>query len=131
MGGELPAGIGLFFPVTIVGKPPENSRIVQEEPFGPIFPLLKTKDVEEVFKRASAMEYGQAGSVWCRNEESALSIARRLPTDTVRIIEIQTPSPHKLMAGQKQSGFGVEKGLEGLAEHTLPQTISVRRAAAG
>jgi acyl-CoA reductase-like NAD-dependent aldehyde dehydrogenase len=127
-GGEPAPGPGLFFPVTLVDNPPDDSRIVREEPFGPILPLLRFSDVDEVVARANASEYGLAGSVWCRDEAQALAIARRLETGTVWINEIQTASPHKPMAGHKQSGLGVENGQEGLMSYTQPQTISVRRA---
>jgi len=128
-GGELSEGPGLFFPVTLVDNPPDDSRIVQEEPFGPILPLLKFRDVDEVIARANATRYGLGGSVWCRDEKLAMQIASRLETGTVWINEIQTASPHKPMAGHKQSGIGVENGQEGLLEFTLPKTISVNRAA--
>lgn len=129
-GGERPAGPGYFLPVTIVDNPPENSRVVQEEPFGPILPLLKFRDVDEVIARANASDYGLAGSIWCRNEQQAVAIARRLETGTVWINEIQAASPHKPMAGHKQSGLGVENGREGLLEYTQPQTISMQRTMA-
>jgi acyl-CoA reductase-like NAD-dependent aldehyde dehydrogenase len=58
-----------------------------------------------------------------------MSIAMRQQTGTVWINEIQTASPHKPMAGHKQSGLGVENGLEGLLEYTLPQTLSMKRIA--
>ncbi len=128
-GGEPASGPGYFFPVTLVDNPPDDARVVREEPFGPILPLLKFRDVDEVVARANASEYGLAGSVWCRDEAQALAIARRLETGTVWINEIQTASPHKPMAGHKQSGLGVENGLEGLMTYTQPQTISLRRAA--
>ena len=131
VGGELPRGRGLFFPVTLVDNPPDDARIVTEEPFGPILPLLKFREVDEVIARANASDYGLAGSVWCRDERQALSIALRLQTGTVWINEIQTASPHKPMAAHKQSGVGVENGIEGLSEYTLPQTVSMRRMPAG
>lgn len=127
VGGEIPSGKGYFFPVTLVDNPPETARVVQEEPFGPILPLLKFKDVDEVVARANDSEYGLGGSVWGRDEEQALTIAHRLNAGTVWVNEIHTLSPSKPMAGHKQSGLGVENGLEGLLEYTLPQTVSRKR----
>ena len=128
-GGEVEKGPGLFFPVTLVDNPSDDSRIVREEPFGPILPLLKFRSIPEVIERANASEYGLAGSVWCRDESIAMDIARRLQTGTVWINQIQAVTPHTPMAGHKQSGLGVENGEEGLASYTLPQTLSVKRAA--
>ncbi|MET3513887.1 acyl-CoA reductase-like NAD-dependent aldehyde dehydrogenase [Pseudacidovorax sp. 1753] len=127
-GGELPPGPGLFFPLTLLDDPPADSPVLHEEAFGPLRALIRFRDVDEAVARANASEYGLAGSVWCRDERLALAIAARLQTGTVWINEIQTASPHKPMAGHKQSGLGVENGEEGLREYTLPQTISMKRA---
>jgi acyl-CoA reductase-like NAD-dependent aldehyde dehydrogenase len=128
-GGQLPEGPGLFFPVTLVDNPPEDSRIVQEEPFGPILPLLKFTDVEDAIARANATEYGLGASVWSRDEKKATAIAQRLDAGIVWVNEIQAVSPYKPMGGHKQSGLGVENGTEGLLEYTVVQTLSVKRAA--
>jgi acyl-CoA reductase-like NAD-dependent aldehyde dehydrogenase len=129
-GGELGTGPGFFFPVTLVDNPPEDSRVVQEEPFGPILPLLKFSDVDDVVARANRSPYGLGGSVWSKDEAAGLRIAHRLQTGTVWVNEIHTITPLKPMAGHKQSGLGVEQGIEGLLEYTLPQTVSLKRAAA-
>ncbi len=129
-GGELPESPGLFFPPVLVDNPPEESRVVQEEAFGPILPLLKFSDVDDAVARANRSPYGLGASVWCRDEARGLAIAHRLEAGTVWVNEIHTISPHKPMAGHKQSGLGVEQGLEGLLEYTLPQTVSLKRAPA-
>lgn len=127
-GGEPdPGRPGYFFPVTVVDNPPDDAPIVQEEPFGPIVPLLRFAQVDEAVARANASPYGLAGSVWCRDEAQALAIARRLQTGTVWINEIQAASPHRPMAGHRQSGLGAENGRDGLLAYTQPQTITIRR----
>lgn len=125
-GDARPVGPGYFIPVTIVDNPPEDSRVVQEEPFGPIVPLLKYDSVDEVIHRANASPYGLAGSVWSADTSAALAVAGRLETGTVWINEVQYLSPFQAFAGHKQSGLGVENGLGGLLEYTVPQTITVR-----
>jgi aldehyde dehydrogenase (NAD+) len=121
---------GYFIPVTIVDNPPEDSRVVQEEAFGPILPLIKFNDLDEVISKANASEYGLAGSVWSSDTDAALSIAARMETGTVWINEVQHLSPFQAFAGHKQSGLGVENGLGGLLEYTMPQTITVKPAKA-
>ena len=74
-GGEVPDGPGYFLPVSIVDNPPENSRIVQEEQFGPIVPLLRFDDVDEVVERANAGDYGLGASVWSADLDKARAIA--------------------------------------------------------
>lgn len=126
IGGEPPRGGGYFIPPTIIDNPPDDSRVVREEPFGPVVPLLKFDDLEDVIERANASEFGLAGSVWSGDADKALALARRLETGTVWINEAQYLSPYQAFAGRKQSGMGVENGLAGLLEYTAPQTITIR-----
>lgn len=126
-GAAVPDNGGYFVPVTLVDNPPENSRVVQEEAFGPILPLLKFKDVDEVIERANASEYGLAGAVWSRDVEQAMHIARRLETGTVWINQNLNQRPDTPFAGHKQSGFGIENGMEGLLEYMVPQAVFVAR----
>lgn len=126
-GGEVPEGKGYFIPVTLVDNPPEDSRVVAEEAFGPVLPLIRFDDVEDVIARANNSDYGLAGSVWSADTDAALAIAERLDTGTVWINEAQHVTPWAPFGGHKQSGIGVENGTEGLLEYTNAQTISVRK----
>lgn len=128
--GGSPADVpGYFVPVTMIDNPPEDSRIVQEEQFGPVLPLLKFNDVEDVIRRANATEYGLGGSVWGADEDRALEIAARVASGTVWVNETQHLSPTAAFGGMKQSGLGVEGGVEGLLEYTNTQTIVRRKKA--
>lgn len=126
-GGEVSKGPGYFVPITIIDNPPENSRVVTEEAFGPVLPLLKFKDIDDVIARANATEYGLAASVWSKDVEQARRIAERIEAGTVWINEVHTFSPHVAFGGHKQSGIGIENALEGLAEYTNAQTIVTNR----
>lgn len=127
IGGEVIDGPGFFIPITIYDNPPEDSRVVREEPFGPVLPLLKFDDLEDVIARANDTEFGLAASVWSGDADRAKSIAERIEAGTVWINEIHTLSPHVAFAGHKQSGIGVENSIDGLAEYTNAQTIVTRR----
>ncbi|PDT50106.1 aldehyde dehydrogenase [Sinorhizobium fredii] len=127
LGGDIPEGKGYFVPVTIVDNPPENSRVVAEEAFGPVLPLLKFDDVDEVVARANDTIYGLGGSVWSSDITTARKIAERLECGTVWINEIHAFSPHATFAGFKQSGIGVENATQGLLEFTNAQTIVTKR----
>ncbi|PWR22400.1 aldehyde dehydrogenase [Zavarzinia compransoris] len=129
IGGEIGDGPGFFVPVTIVDNPPEDSRVVVEEAFGPVLPLLKFNDLDDVVARANATEYGLAASVWGRDIETARQVAERIEAGTVWINEIHSFSPHVAFGGHKQSGIGIENALEGLAEYTNAQTLVVNGAA--
>ena len=128
-GGEQIDAPGYFIPITILDNPPENSRIVQEEQFGPVLPLLKFSDVDEVVARANASEYGLGGSVWGVDEEAAFAVAQRIASGTIWVNETQHLTPLAAFGGMKQSGIGVEGGVEGLLEYTNAQTITRRRSA--
>lgn len=124
-GGDVPEGKGYFVPVTILDNPPDDARSVVEEAFGPVLPLLKYRDIDEVVRRANDTEYGLGGSVWSKDVARAQSIARRLETGTVWINHIHVMSPNVAFGGHKQSGVGVENALDGLLEYTNVQTVSV------
>lgn len=125
-GGEQSSAPGYFVPITILDNPPEDSRIVQEEQFGPVLPLLKFDDYEDVIARANATDYGLGGSVWGEDEDQAFAIAQRIASGTVWVNETQHLTPTAAFGGMKQSGVGVEGGVEGLLEYTSAQTL-VRR----
>lgn len=124
--------VGYFVPLTLVDNPPEESQVVQEEAFGPILPLLKFADLDDVIARANNSEYGLAGAVWSADIDKALSVAKRMETGTVWINQNLQSTPFTPFAGVKQSGIGVENGLPGLLEFTQPKTLfipKVRQAA--
>ncbi|WP_320443480.1 aldehyde dehydrogenase family protein [Sphingopyxis yananensis] len=126
-GGAVPEQ-GYFIPLTLVDNPPEDSRVVVEEAFGPILPLLKFTDVDDVVTRANDTEYGLAGAVWSADIEAATAIAHRLDTGTVWINQNLQSTPFTPLAGAKQSGFGQENGLAGLLEFTRPKSIFIPKA---
>ncbi|TNE41160.1 MAG: aldehyde dehydrogenase family protein [Alphaproteobacteria bacterium] len=126
-GGEIEDKPGYFIPITVVDNPPEDSRIVREEPFGPILPLLKWKDRDDVIARANDSEFGLGGSVWSNDIDAALEIAGELDTGSVWINEAQAVGPHIPFGGHKQSGVGVQHGAEGLLEFTNAKAITVKK----
>ena len=92
--------------------------------------MLKFDDIDDVVRRANASVYGLAGSVWSADLEQAMEVATRLQCGTVWINEIQHLTPLAAFGGHRQSGFGVENGVQGLLEYTNPQTITVLRKSA-
>ena len=127
LGGTIDESLGgNFVPVTIVDNPPEDSRIVREEPFGPVFPILSFDTVDEVVARANDSLFGLAGSVWGEPKE-AEAIALRLEMGTVWVNEIHIHGVDIPFGGHKQSGIGVENGREGLAEFTNTKTIMLSK----
>jgi acyl-CoA reductase-like NAD-dependent aldehyde dehydrogenase len=129
LGGEVDRGAkGWFIPITLVDNPPENSRIVTEEPFGPILPLLKWSDEEDVIQRANDTRYGLGASVWGRDLEAVQRIGSRLDAGTVWLNEIHQYSPYQAFGGHKESGIGCENSLHGLMEYTNWTTITLNKS---
>jgi aldehyde dehydrogenase (NAD+) len=129
MGGDVSPAPGYFVPITIIDNPPENSRIVHEEQFGPVLPLLSFDTLEEAIDRANASPYGLGASIWTADEAKALDISSRIAAGTVWINETQHLSPLGAFGGHKQSGLGSEGALEGLLEYTNTQTVYVKKPA--
>lgn len=118
---------GWFVPVTLVDNPPEDSRLVIEEPFGPILPLLRWTDEDDVIARANDTEWGLGATVWGADLERVERIGKQLEAGTVWLNEVHQYSPHQVFGGHKQSGIGAENSLHGLAEYTNHQTITLNK----
>lgn len=127
IGGDVPDTPGYFIPVSIVDNPPEDSRVVTEEAFGPVLPLLKYDDIDDVIRRANDSESGLGGSIWTNDLDQAREIGARMETGTVWINEMFAFLPNAPFGGHKQSGVGVEHGMQGLLEFTNSQTITSRK----
>ena len=125
-GGEAPAK-GYFIRPTIVRDITDGSRLVDEEQFGPILPVIKYSDPEDALVRANASPYGLGGSIWSSNIDRALDFAERMDAGTVWVNKHIDLAPHIPFGGAKQSGIGVEMGEEGLAEFTQLQVINIAR----
>lgn len=126
--GEQKFERGYFVPPTFVDNPPDDARIVREEQFGPVMPLLKFTDIDDVVARANASEYGLGSSVWSSDVAAARSVGERLEAGVVWLNEAQFLPPNVPFGGQKQSGLGSENGIEGLVEFTSLQTITTRKS---
>ena len=116
-----------YIPVTLVDNPPEDSRVVKEEPFGPILPVLKWRDEADVIRRANDTPYGLGASVWGRDLEAVTRIGAKLEAGTVWLNEIHQYSPHQAFGGHKESGLGCENSLHGLMEYTNWKTITLNK----
>lgn len=114
---------GYFVPPAIVANPPEHSRVVQDEPFGPIVPVLKWEDEEDVIRRANDTDQGLGATLWCRNPEQAERIALRLEAGSVWVNRGVAPLPTALFGGVKQSGIGGEWGPLGLLNYCSARTF--------
>ncbi|WP_432695643.1 aldehyde dehydrogenase family protein [Marinobacterium sp. YM272] len=126
-GGERLAGEGYFYPPTIVADITDGTRLVDEEQFGPVLPVIRYSNIDDAVARANDNVNGLGGSVWGSDIQRAKEIAMRLECGTAWINNHAEVLPHCPFGGCKMSGFGVEFGEEGLLEYTAPQLVSINR----
>jgi acyl-CoA reductase-like NAD-dependent aldehyde dehydrogenase len=124
-GGNKIAGEGYFFEPTIVADLTDGCRLVDEEPFGPIVPIIKFSDVDAVIAKANENDAGLGGSIWSADVVKATELAKRMECGSVWINTHGAIQPNAPFGGIKQSGFGVEFGLYGLEEYTSIQTLRI------
>lgn len=116
---------GYFIAPTIVKDIGDNARLVREEQFGPILPILSYDTIEDAIARANDSKYGLGGTIWTSDPERAIAIALKIDTGTVWInkhLDLPFDVP---FGGAKQSGFGAELGREGLEEFTQSKIVNV------
>ena len=116
---------GYFIQPTVIRDVGDDARIVQEEQFGPVLPVLRYDDIEEVLARSNDTRFGLGGSVWGGDVERAASIAERVESGTVWVNQHFALNPKVPFRGAKESGLGTELGEEGLHEYTQAKIINV------
>ena len=124
-GGEKPEGKGYFYPPTLVADISDGVRLVDEEQFGPILPIIKYADVADAVRRANSSCFGLGGSVWSGDIAEAKKIAMQLECGTAWVNSHSTIQPNMPFGGVKESGLGTEFCREGMAELTSLQTVKV------
>lgn len=126
-GGEIEGGPGFFVPLTVVRDVSDGTAIVDEEPFGPILPIIRYTDIDDAVARANASPFALGGSVWGSDVGAAASIAARLESGSVWVNQHCALDPQVPFPANKQSGFGVEGGVEGLYPYLALQTVNVAK----
>ncbi|MFJ9377244.1 aldehyde dehydrogenase family protein [Streptomyces sp. NPDC101455] len=126
-GGQRLDGDGYFFAPTILRDLDDGVRIVDEEQFGPVLPVIPYDDVEDALARANGTRYGLNGSVWGADPERAAALAARLECGTSWVNAHAVPTPGVPMGGHKWSGLGVENGLAGLLSFTETKVLHIVR----
>lgn len=122
-GGTRLAGTGYFYPITFVADVKEGVRLVDEEQFGPVLPIIRYTDVDSIVARANDNPHGLGGSVWSGDPAKAKQLAQRLECGTAWVNKHGSIQPNAPFGGVKLSGVGVEFSEEGLKEYTTVQTV--------
>ncbi|EFQ98696.1 aldehyde dehydrogenase [Nannizzia gypsea CBS 118893] len=123
LGGEVEESEGYYIKPTIIDNPPDTSLAVTEEPFGPVLPLLKWSDEDEVIARANDSNMGLGASVWSKDLVRAERILRQFDSGVAWINRHFDALPHIPFGGHKYSGIGTEFGVEGLKQYCNHQSL--------
>jgi aldehyde dehydrogenase (NAD+)/betaine-aldehyde dehydrogenase len=119
-------GEGWFFEPTIIDMLPVNDPAVQEEIFGPVLAVQVVDGDEEALSAANSTEYGLVSGIYSRDISRALRLARDIDAGQITINDYWAGGVELPFGGNRKSGFGREKGLEGLDAYTRTKSITVR-----
>ncbi|RJT94493.1 aldehyde dehydrogenase family protein [Arthrobacter frigidicola] len=123
-GNPNPDQPGYFYPTTLVADIDNENPLVAEEQFGPVLPIIRYSTVDEAITKANALEVGLGASVWSSDVSAAREVAARIEAGTVWINKHGAVDPRVPFGGIKQSGYGLEFGVEGLKAVAVPQVIN-------
>lgn len=123
-GGAALARPGNFFPPTVLLNAPDESRVMREEPFGPVAPVTPFKTLEEAVSRANSLPYGLASYVFTRSLKNSHYASNRLEAGMVSINHFGIALPETPLGGVKDSGIGSEGGTETFDAYTTTKFIT-------
>ncbi len=123
--GAAPDDGGYYYPPTILSSVPPSSRILKEEIFGPVAPIVTFDGEDEVLTWANDSEYGLSSYVFTRRMDRALRVAEALEVGMVGLNKGVISNPAAPFGGIKSSGFGREGGAEGVDEYVEVKYLGI------
>ncbi|MEX0343314.1 MAG: NAD-dependent succinate-semialdehyde dehydrogenase [Rhizobiaceae bacterium] len=123
-GGRRVENRGYFFAPTVVKDAPDDCMLMTEEPFGPVAPMTRFSNLEDVAARANSLELGLASYAITNSLERASATAEALEAGMVGINTVGIAIPETPFGGVKESGYGVEGGPESLDHYVVPKSIA-------
>jgi succinate-semialdehyde dehydrogenase / glutarate-semialdehyde dehydrogenase len=127
-GPPLPSGEGWFFRPAVISRVSPDMRVLTEEVFGPLLPVLVAENEEDLTRLANASVYGLGASIWTRDLKRAEELARSLEAGFVAVNDIVKSDPRLPFGGIKKSGIGRELSAYGLKEFVNIKSVVVREA---
>jgi acyl-CoA reductase-like NAD-dependent aldehyde dehydrogenase len=130
-GGHPASGPGRFYEPTVLVDVDHSMKVMQDETFGPILPIMKVADTEEGVRLSNDSEYGLQASVWTKDVKEGEALARRLEAGVVCVNDAQVnyTALNLPMGGWKTSGVGTRHGSAGIRKYTKVQSLLVTRRA--
>jgi len=123
-GGQRRGNQGFFYEPTVITDVPDDAKVMTQEPFGPLAPVVTFKSIDEVVERANSLPYGLAAYAFTGSAHTANLIGDALQSGMVGVNSIAVSTPETPFGGIKESGYGSEGGLEGLQAYLNTKFIS-------
>jgi succinate-semialdehyde dehydrogenase/glutarate-semialdehyde dehydrogenase len=123
-GGTRRGNQGYFFEPTVITDVPDDCKLMTQEPFGPIAPVVTFKTFEEVVARANSLPFGLAAYAFTSSARTATAIGDALEAGMVGVNSVAVSAPETPFGGIKDSGYGHEGGIEGLEAYTVKKFIA-------
>ncbi len=123
-GGKRHGNQGFFFEPTVVTDIPDDCKIMTQEPFGPIAPIVPFKTFDEVVERANSLPFGLAAYAFTSSAQTATMIGDAIQSGMVGVNSTAISTPETPFGGIKESGYGHEGGIEGLEAYTNKKFVS-------
>ncbi len=123
-GGKRHGNQGYFFEPTVVTDLPDDSKLMTQEPFGPVAPIIPFKTFDEVVARANSLPFGLAAYAFTNNAKQAAAIGDALEAGMVGVNTYAISMAETPFGGVKESGYGHEGSVEGLEMYTVKKYIA-------
>jgi succinate-semialdehyde dehydrogenase/glutarate-semialdehyde dehydrogenase len=123
-GGNRRGNQGYFFEPTVITDVPDDCKVMTQEPFGPLAPMVPFKTFDEVVERANSLPFGLASYAFTGSTQTANLIGDAMQSGMVGVNSINISTPETPFGGIKESGYGSEGGIEGLSAYLNTKFIS-------
>jgi succinate-semialdehyde dehydrogenase / glutarate-semialdehyde dehydrogenase len=123
-GGKRRANQGYFFEPTVITGLPDDCKLMTQEPFGPIAPVVTFKTFDEVVARANSLPFGLAAYAFTGSAQTATAIGDALEAGMVGVNSVAISTPETPFGGIKDSGYGHEGGIEGMEAYMVRKFVS-------
>lgn len=125
LGGGRLGGKGFFYSPVVLTDLTKDMKVLREETFGPVAPIVVVKDETEAIKIANDSEFGLGASMWSRDMDRALRLSKDIESGVVAVNSLVKSDPRLPFGGVKKSGIGRELSKFGLYEFMNTKSISV------
>ena len=114
VGGERSGNQGNFWAPTVLTDVPRDAKIMNEEPFGPVAPMMPVKTVDDMIEEANRLTFGLAAYAFTSSGATANALAENVDTGLLAVNSVVVSTPETPFGGVNESGYGSEGGIEGI-----------------